>query len=113
MNKPDLIKEYNKADIFVLPSYYEGMPLVILEAMSAGLPIIATNISTLPEIIENNTNGLLIEAGNANHLADAIKKISESPALRGKMSKNNIKKARKMFNSEIFCRKINKIYKKL
>ncbi len=64
-----------KADIFVLPSRSEGLPNVLLEAMSCGMPVIATKVSGNLDIIKNNENGILIEKENPKQLANAIKKI--------------------------------------
>lgn len=78
-------------DIFVLPSLYEGFGIALLEAMAAGRPIIATAVGGIPEFITHGETGLLIEAGNATALADAIEELLESPerasqiALRGQM----------------------------
>jgi glycosyltransferase involved in cell wall biosynthesis len=59
-------------DIFVLPSYSEGLPLVLIEAMANGLPVVASRVGGIPEIIEHNKSGLLFEAGNYNQLAEKI-----------------------------------------
>tara|TARA_Y100000590_G_C15661764_1_gene992964 strand:- start:189 stop:1328 length:1140 start_codon:yes stop_codon:yes gene_type:complete len=84
----------NYSDIFVLTSEYEGLGLVLLEAMAAGTPIIASNKSAIPEVIKNNHNGLLIKQNN--HL-DLIRKIE---LIR---NKKNIKKFN--FNSKKFLEK--------
>jgi glycosyltransferase involved in cell wall biosynthesis len=62
----------NKTDVFILPSYYEGLSISILEAMSYGLPIISTCVGGTPEIVEDKKNGLLIDPGNKLQLLDAI-----------------------------------------
>ncbi|MDO8559309.1 MAG: glycosyltransferase [bacterium] len=71
---------YLKAfDIFVLPSLKEGFPWVILEAMAAELPIVATNVGALPEIIDNGLNGCLAKPSNRQELAEKIKWLLEHP----------------------------------
>ena len=62
----------NKADVYILPSYNEGLPVSILEAMSYGKAIISTNVGGIPEIVKNKENGLLIEPGNLTQLEKAI-----------------------------------------
>jgi teichuronic acid biosynthesis glycosyltransferase TuaC len=62
----------NAADLFVLPTYYEGLPNALLEAMSCGLPVIATRVGGIPEVIEDGRNGVLIEKQNTNALSRAI-----------------------------------------
>lgn len=63
---------FSAADLLIHPSYTEGLGSVILEAMQSGLPVIASNTGGIPDIITNQKNGLLVEPGNAQQLADAI-----------------------------------------
>ena len=68
-------------DAFVLPSLSEGLPLTILEAMSAKTPIVATTVGGIPEVLQNGQGGLLVEPKNPKSLADAILKIRNNRAL--------------------------------
>jgi glycosyltransferase involved in cell wall biosynthesis len=70
------------ADIYVLPSYFEGVPMSILEAMAAGLPVIATRVGGVPEIVEHEQTGLLIDAGDVTALARQIERLTRDEALR-------------------------------
>lgn len=65
---------YKAADAFILPSLTEQLPVSILEAMASGLPIIATDVGGVSEVIDNNT-GILVPASNANKLSKAIQDI--------------------------------------
>ncbi len=69
-------------DIFVLPSVKEGFPWALIEAMSAKLPVIATNVGAVPEIIENGKNGFMVEPGNSDQIAEKIKTILADDRLR-------------------------------
>lgn len=80
----DKEKLFSTQSIMVLPSYYEGMPNVVLEAMAHGLPVIATKISTLPELIEHGENGFLSDTRNPNNLASLIKELGLDPLLQQK-----------------------------
>lgn len=74
-------------DIFVFLSYNEGMPLVLLEAMAAGLPIVASNVGSIPEIVVDGENGFIVEKNNPQEAARVIMKLIENPELRKKMGK--------------------------
>lgn len=81
----DAWKQLKGLDLFVLPSVKEGLPYTILEAMAAGLPIIATSVGGIPDAIVNRSSGLLVEAASAEKLANAINEILENPALAQKL----------------------------
>ena len=68
-------KEYQKSDIFLLPSLYEGYPNVVVEAMSCGLPVICSNRYENPYIVKNGVNGYLFNPESADDIAEAIVKI--------------------------------------
>lgn len=74
-----------RATIFVLPSYVEGMPMALLEAMSWGLPVIATSVGGVPEVITHEANGLLVAPGDVAALADAISRLMGDSALRERL----------------------------
>lgn len=75
-----------KLDLFVLPSYSEGLPNALLEAMMAGRCVIATKVGGVPEIIEDGYNGLLVEPGNPEELSKAIQKVILNPQLQKNMA---------------------------
>lgn len=83
---------YNASDIYVLPSYVEGMPLSVMEAMASGKPVIATNVSDVPILAKHGIHGLIVPPGNAEKLAASIIKLAENPLLRKSMSEANIHK---------------------
>ncbi len=78
----------SNADLFLLPSYNEGLPISILEAMSYSLPIISTNVGGIPEIIKNGVNGILIEPGDIDALFNAIKEFIENKEYREQCGHN-------------------------
>jgi len=80
---------YLGADLFLFPSYSEAVPVVILEAMAAGLPIVATNVGGIPETVENERGGYLIQAGNKNNLYEAVVSLAYDKELRYKMGLHN------------------------
>lgn len=96
---------FRKADIFVLPSYGEGFPVSVLEAMAACLPIIATQVGGIPELIENGKEGFLIEAGDIDALADRILKLAQDAALRKQMGAQGRQKVRQ-YDNEVIAQKL-------
>lgn len=90
----ELWKQYETADVFVLPSYSEGLPLVIIEAMSTGLPVIATAVGGVPELVVNYESGLLLDRSDPCQIADAVLQIASSSELYGKLSCGAVHMAR-------------------
>ncbi len=69
------------SQLFILPSVSEGLPNALLEAMAAGVPVVATDLGSCREIITNGQNGILVPAGNAAPLTEAAIKLLKNPAL--------------------------------
>ncbi len=82
--RDDLLKQ---SDVFILPSYNEGLPMAILEAMSWGLPIITTPVGGIPELVIPHHNGLLVEPGEIKQLAQAIESLIQNEELRLSLGK--------------------------
>jgi glycosyltransferase involved in cell wall biosynthesis len=74
------------ADIFLLPSFWEGMPVTIIEAMRSGLPIISTPVAGIPDMIENGVSGLLINPGSPDEIAEAVLLLKQDKELRQKLA---------------------------
>ena len=87
---------------FVLPSRWEGFGLVIIEAMSNMLPVIASDVGGIPEIIENGVNGILVPSENPKNLAKAIKQLLENTELRKKIAQNAYKKVKEKYSIEAY-----------
>ena len=71
-----------KANVFVLPSYNEGLPMALLEAMSWELPVITTPVGGIPEVVTHNQNGLLVNPGNIEQLSEAIHSLIDNETFR-------------------------------
>lgn len=93
-DREDHLRFLAAADVFVLPSYKEGLPISLLEAMAAGLPSIVSNVGGIPELIEDGREGFLISAGDIDALADRIRRLSERPDLRASMGQQAREKAK-------------------
>lgn len=106
-------KLLNNCDVFVHPAYAEGFGIVIPEAMLAEKPIIVSNAGALPELIENEVSGLVVEPHNAEQWANAILRIIENPQLAKKLAHNGKERAKKEFSKEKYVLNYEKLYKEL
>jgi glycosyltransferase involved in cell wall biosynthesis len=86
---PEFWDWLRRASVFVLPSLSEGFPRTIIEAMACGLPIVATSVGGIPDIVENQINGLIVPPKNERLLADAVVKVLDSKPFREKASEIN------------------------
>lgn len=77
INHDEMVAYYNMADIFVLPSKMEGVPMVILEALACGTPVLATNVGGIPDLITAGKNGFLIKSYTSNDIASGIKTLQD------------------------------------
>jgi glycosyltransferase involved in cell wall biosynthesis len=83
--RDDVPELLGTADVFVLSSNSEGLPLSILEAMAAGLPVVASNVGGVSEVVLDGDTGLLVPPGDAQSFAAAIERLLEDPVLRGRL----------------------------
>lgn len=87
-------------DLFVLPSYTEGFPNVVVEAMALGRPIVATDVGAIPEMLDGNA-GLLVRAGDSNALGEALSKLMTDSTLREDMGSRAFAKAMSLFTIDV------------
>ncbi len=105
----EVIRFMASSDVFVLPSLSEGFPIVILEAMASGLPIVATKVRGLPEIFKDGQNGFLVEPRNPEKIAEKILLILNDEELSKRISKNNLEEVKK-YDWKIVIDKLENIY---
>lgn len=86
IQRDDLPSLYQSADVFVFPSYDEGMPNVVLEALASGLPIVATKIAGNDQLVLQSENGFLVPAGDSAAFADALRVVTNDRGLRRSMA---------------------------
>ncbi|MGE7683276.1 glycosyltransferase family 4 protein [Peribacillus simplex] len=106
----DLLKE---VDFLVLPSYNEGLPMAILEAMNYGLPIISTYVGGIPEVINNNDNGYLILPGDTDGLTKALASLLTNEQLRVEMGMKNREIILNRFDIQALMKDLSSIYQSL
>lgn len=84
VEKNKLIELYQNATVFVLPSHYEGLPTTLLEAMSCGLPVVATAVSGNLDVLDSNNNGILVPIKSPDKMAEAVSSLLDDESLRTK-----------------------------
>jgi glycosyltransferase involved in cell wall biosynthesis len=110
-DRNEIIKMYQAADIFVLPSYREGLPLTLFEAMAAGLPIVASPVNGIPYEMKEPENGFLVEYGDNKGFKKRILEFLDNPKNAKKVIKNNLKKAEN-YKWDNIAKATLKVYKK-
>jgi colanic acid/amylovoran biosynthesis glycosyltransferase len=92
-----------EADVFVLTSFAEGVPVVLMEALAAGVPAVATAIAGIPELIEDGVTGILVPPSEPEATAEALRKLLDDPGLRNRIGEAGRKKVEREFNLDAEC----------
>ncbi|MCJ2064895.1 glycosyltransferase family 4 protein [Methylobacterium sp. J-088] len=98
------------ADTLVLPSFHEGLPMSILEALSAGVPVIATEVGSIPEVLNSGVDSLLLKPGDVPSLAQAIETLVKDHALRGALATAGRALFERKFTQEAYARDLMTVY---
>ena len=85
LSQKDVARRLEDADIFVLPSFAEGVPVVLMEALASRRPVVATRVAGVPELVEDGVSGFLVPAGDPRSLADRLDRLLGDGNLRGRM----------------------------
>lgn len=99
-------------DIFILPSFFEGLPMSLIECMSYGVVPITTNVGSISEIVQNNINGLFIKVKDSTSITDQISKLYSDRTLLNYLSTNAKNYIFRHFNQENYIKALNNIYSK-
>lgn len=107
-------EEYlKKCSTFILPSYHEGMPMAILEAMSYGMATISTNAGGIPQIIEQGISGIRVESGDIEGIADALISVLRNKEIRTQLGRNGFKRIRDKFDFRVNEHRLVEIYREV
>ena len=101
------------ADINVLPSFYEGLPLTILEAMASGVPTVASNVGGIPDALEDGVSGLLVPPGDPQKLAEALFRLLNDHEMRNRIKRESHSRALRHFGFERQVSSTEKMYLEL
>jgi glycosyltransferase involved in cell wall biosynthesis len=113
VEKDQLVKLYQNATLFVLPSYHEGLPTVLLEAMSCGLPVIATDVRGNRDVISDGENGILVPQRAPKKLAEAIRNLLDDEKTKKTLSENARKTIEEKYTWEAVSSKFLRCYESL
>jgi len=91
---------YASCDAFVLPSFAEGIPVVLMEAMASGLPCLSTRIAGIPELIEDGESGFLASPSSLDELTDRLRQLINDPVLRSRLASNGRKRVCETYDLE-------------
>lgn len=100
VGQDELPAVFTRHDVFCLPSFAEGVPVVLMEAMAAGLPVVGTRIAGVPELVEHGQTGLLVAPGRVDLLVEALSEVVDAPDRTVRMSANARLKVEKDFDAE-------------
>jgi glycosyltransferase involved in cell wall biosynthesis len=100
-HRDDIPRLLEAADVFVLASRHEAVPMAILEAMAAGLPVLATSVGGIPDLVADGQSGLLVAAGDEQGLAAALATLAADPALRAAMGAAGAQRHRERWTAEV------------
>jgi glycosyltransferase involved in cell wall biosynthesis len=106
-------RELRRADIFVLPSYSEGMPVSVLEAMAYGVAVITTPVGGVPDMMEPDVHGLWVQPGDIQGMCDRLVQLAESPPLRAKLAEAARRRVVQDSSVEAVIEALLKIYARL
>jgi len=110
VGQDDIGALYDEADIFVLPSFAEGLPVVLVEAMAKALPVVATRIAGIPELVDEGVSGLLVTPASSGELAGAIETLAKDEELRKKFGRAGREKVLAEFDSTQNARKLKRLF---
>ncbi len=101
------------ADVFVLPSYTEGCPVSLLEAMAAGLPCITNSVGGIPDIFQDGANGVLLDGVSVDTVTNALERLLGDPEQFARIAEHNRKEAWEKFEASVVTRRIESLYQKV
>ena len=106
----DKVKLFHSADVFVLPSYGEGFPTVLVEALAAGLPIITTKVGAIPEVVIDGENGFYVKPGDSQAIAERILLLLKDDHVRDEMKRRNRERFLKQYTPPHFVNRLSKVF---
>ena len=113
VNPSEKAELLGSARCLVLPSYHEGLPLVVLEAMVAGVPVVATRVGGVPDIVKDGRDGLLVAPHDVGALADALARVLDDAKLAARLSDAAQRRALAEYTPDALAERVGGLYRKL
>jgi glycosyltransferase involved in cell wall biosynthesis len=110
LNQQQVLDWYARADAFVLPSFAEGIPVVLMEAMACGIPCVTTRITGIPELIRDGLDGLLVTPSDTNELTTAVGRLMGDEELRERLARDGRERVRESYNLERNVDRLGRIF---
>ncbi|MEM9444322.1 MAG: glycosyltransferase family 4 protein [Verrucomicrobiota bacterium] len=112
-HQEDVVEVINLLEVLVLPSYaHEGIPQILLQAQAMAKPIVGTKVGGIPEVIQHEVNGLLVEPRCESAIVDSVIRLLEDQSLRKRLALAGRQKALEAYSLEIMCKKMEQLYKR-
>jgi glycosyltransferase involved in cell wall biosynthesis len=108
--RTDLDRLMPHADLVVLSSHTEGLPVVVLEALAAGVAVVATSVGGVPEVIHEDKHGLLVAAGDAVQLSDRIDELLRDPRRRCRLAQAGQERVVTEFSFAVMARRYQELF---
>jgi len=113
VGQDDIARYYREADVFCLPSFAEGLPVVLMEAMATGRPVVATRITGIPELVDDGVSGFLVAPGSVEQLVGALERLAASRELREQMGLAGRQKVVEAFDARRCAGQVADIFKSI
>ncbi len=113
LSHSETLKAISLLSVLVLPSRWEGLPLIALEAMWLGVPVVSMNVSGMGEIFDHEIDGVLVDQRTGESLANGIKKVAESTSLRASIIQNAKQKVRGKFSEDQMLQSVCRVYQEI
>ena len=106
----DTRQVYLASDILLMPSLFEGLPMTLLEAMAMGLPVVASELDGIAEVVEDGLDGFLVPSGQARMFSDRVCQLLDSPDLAKRFGTSSSEKVQRQFSAVRLCREVEAVY---
>ena len=109
-SQSEVAEALSKTDVFVLPSFAEGVPVVLMEAMASEVPVVTSRIAGVPELVDDGVSGILVPPGAVAPLSDALDSLLKNASLREDMGRAGREKVKREFSTESEAEKLKRLF---